>query len=339
MKLSRYNFLYENIPGTDKAVIYNSRTGALAALESDNYVSFKDFSNKGLPIKDSEFEKQLRHCGYIVEDDFDEIKQIKLNLLTNRYNTSNMRITIAPTMDCNFRCTYCYEKGYNHAQVISDEIIDKIVEIVRSRARSLASLHVLWFGGEPLLAMSQLEGASKKLMDVCKEFNVDYSSSIITNGYLLTADIVERLKGCKVESAQVTIDGTKDIHDKRRPLSDGTGTFDEIINNLSSGSSNLSVMLRINVDRENEKCLSDVVEILKERNLMEHIYPYAGHVVPYNEQYESSKCLSLEDYSRVSLQFMLDNNISLANARPKQRGNYCTADYDASLIRSAGEYL
>ena len=54
--------------------------------------------------------EDLKHGGYILRDDIDELELISLNLLQSRYSTSGLGLTIAPTSDCNFRCIYCYEK-------------------------------------------------------------------------------------------------------------------------------------------------------------------------------------------------------------------------------------
>ena len=69
---------------------------------------------------------------------------------------------------------------------------------------------------------------SKKFIEICDKYGVRYQANIITNGYLLNKEIVKELEDIHVKHIQVTIDGPKDIHDKRRFLKGKQGTFDKI---------------------------------------------------------------------------------------------------------------
>ena len=340
MKASKYNFLYTNVlKDNNLSVIYNSRTGALATLEPDKSGSLQNFMENGVDIKDREFAEQLYECGILVYDDFDELKQIKMDLLTSRFDTSNMNLTITPTMDCNFRCTYCFEKGEYHKQKITQETIDKLIDFVEMRAHELRNLSVGWFGGEPLLAMSQIVNISERLQSICRDNGITYSSTIITNGYLLTARIAKKLKHYGVERVQITIDGLHDIHNKRRPLKSGEGTFDTILSNLSEAKGIIPIAVRINIDKENYGNVDEIIDIFKERGLLENdVHPYLGHVDSFNDQYDKHKCLSKETYSKINLQFMKKNDLPLMNIYPKQRGFYCGADQNSSwAIDSQGD--
>ena len=64
-----------------------------------------------------------------------------------------------------------------------------------------------WYGGEPLLAISPIERLTKKFKKICKRFNIEYSASIITNGYLLTEDVCNKLLDLDITDAQITLDG------------------------------------------------------------------------------------------------------------------------------------
>lgn len=251
MKLSQYNFIYTNVlKNSNVSVIYNARTGALAVLTPQNYSQLKNLEEHNLPITDKNFEKQLLQCGYLLPKDFDELQQIKYDLLQNRFNPAYMDLTIAPTLACNFRCIYCFEKGQRRSQTMSEQTIQKIISFVRAQANHLEELSITWYGGEPLLALPQLESISKQLWDLCDEFHINYSSSIITNGYLLDVNTANILKNNHVDEIQITIDGPKPIHDKRRPLANDGGTFDTIMEHLLQIKGILPVNIRINTDYE-----------------------------------------------------------------------------------------
>ena len=56
--------------------------------------------------------------------------------------------------------------------------------------------------------------------------------SVITNGLLLTPEVVDRLKPFGLTSVKITLDGDRDTHNRMRPLRGGQGTFDRIIHNI-----------------------------------------------------------------------------------------------------------
>ncbi len=110
MKVSKYNIFLEDEANEEGILSYNSLTGAMALIEYEKYNHLKDFELKGIEIPDKKFSDDLFEGGFIINDDVDELKLLKLNLLQSRYRTGNLGLTIATTLACNFRCVYCYEK-------------------------------------------------------------------------------------------------------------------------------------------------------------------------------------------------------------------------------------
>jgi uncharacterized protein len=56
--------------------------------------------------------------------------------------------------------------------------------------------------------------------------------NIITNGLLLTPEVVDSLVPYGLTDVKVTLDGDKDAHNRMRPLRGGQGTFDRIVDNM-----------------------------------------------------------------------------------------------------------
>lgn len=140
--------------------------------------------------------------------------------MVNRYNTKRFSLTISPTMSCNFKCIYCFEKGHTGKGVMDDFTIDNLIVFLQARLNGVETLHISWFGGEPLLAMPVIEKLSQKMISFCIAKKIEYSASIITNGYLYKPKIAERLKELKVKKVQITLDGPEETHDNRRPFVD-----------------------------------------------------------------------------------------------------------------------
>lgn len=299
LKESAYNFIYDDL-GKDQIVFYNSRTGALAVVHEDQYKQYKGFQEKGKEIEDAEFLKNLLKCGYLLPAEVDEKFLIKTNMMQGRYNKNLLSLTIAPTMACNFRCIYCFEKGHYGNSLMDGETQIALMNFIKSHLDGVKNINVTWFGGEPLLGMSVIESLSEQIIALCEEKELQYQAGIITNGYLLTPENAEKLKKYNVRYAQVTVDGPKEIHNERRPTVNGQGTYDVIMNNLKSICGILHVHLRINVDIKNIELANEVVSHLKQENMLEYIHPYLGLVIPYNGTYEADKCLTNELYSKYN---------------------------------------
>lgn len=88
MKPSYYNYVIENKNGNGDALYYNMRTGSLAHMEAKHHKEFVQFIETGIEISDEKFLEELKYCGFLIEDDFDEKKDIKIRMLNSRYDTS-----------------------------------------------------------------------------------------------------------------------------------------------------------------------------------------------------------------------------------------------------------
>lgn len=328
MKVSKYNFLYSNVFINDeKSIVYNSRTGALAVLDKVKVNQLRDLE-VGIQIKESEFEKNLYNSGYIVDDNINEINYIKQNLYSQRFDKSYMMLTIAPTMSCNFACIYCFEKNSQHNDIMVDSTIDDIVSFVQHRSKELQKLEILWFGGEPLIAIQQIKRLSQKLIELCCIEGIEYSSTMSTNGYLLNEKIIEILIECKVLCLGISIDGNKEVHDSRRMLKDGNGTYNRIIENIISASKKIYIDIKITIDKENYNTIQTMLDVLKLQGVFDSkkVSVSLHQVQDINDVYQHDKCLSDINFSKFRLEFMLKNDIHLGNIYPKPKGCFCQAD-------------
>ena len=72
---------------------------------------------------------------------------------------------------------------------------------------------------------------------------------------------------------RITLDGEKEIHDKRRVLCNGDGTFDVIVSNIKKFSEKgIRVKIRVNIDKENVDAYLKVKNVFKDiKNIV--IYP------------------------------------------------------------------
>ncbi len=149
--------------------------------------------------------------------------------LDNRH----LKLTLMPTEQCNFRCTYCYEDF--ELGTMPRRVINGLKALMDARAPSLQLLELRWFGGEPMVAfpvIRELCGHAQSLVDRLPNFR--FTSSMTTNGYLLTPDRFTELLELGVRHYQISLDGFGDDHNRTRQRRDGAGTFDTIWSNLLS---------------------------------------------------------------------------------------------------------
>ena len=280
MRVGRYvKFLNHN----SKVYAYNSVNGGLCELEQAVYENILKKEFDAIKLSNLSAFNELRKAFYIVPDDFDEVSYVKLMTWEAKLTKNSLGLTIAPTLDCNFRCFYCYQQNYKQPHYMSKEIAGKVVDFVKQRITPYTKVGIAWYGGEPLLALSTIEYISKELKRALYNGktedgkNMKLEAVIATNGYLLNEKNSEVLsKECNVKIVQVTLDGPKEIHDRRRPHKDGP-TYDVIVRNLKDNAHFFErISVRINVDKTNEAFIPDLLKELKK--LPKNVHPYLAPV-------------------------------------------------------------
>ncbi len=313
MKQSRYNFFYKLNNG--QFLIYNALKNGLAVVEEDIVEKIKNVEKE--ENLDEELKKELIKGGFIIEDNFNEYAVLTIRRHLQQYMSNGIAMTIAPTINCNLACKYCFENP--DGAVMDEKTEDKIVEYVKNELKSGKKyVSVTWYGGEPLLCMKQIESLSGKLIELCRKRRARYYADIITNGTLYTKDVAERLKKLKVARVQITLDGYKDTHDVRRPFKDRRkSSFEAIVKNLEDTVGILPVSLRINVDKENVEQAVQFVKDLKSKPWFDpnYIYPYFGYVRKYTASCRCSEdeCLLPGEFWQKSFelqQYLVENEIA-----------------------------
>lgn len=166
-----------------------------------------------------------------------------------------LELLLMPTEACNFRCTYCYEDFA--LRRMAPEIVRGVKALMRSRADDVDSLHLGWFGGEPLLAMDIVEDVmSQALALTAGRPRLQVIGSMSTNAFTLSRERFQRLLELRVTEYQITFDGPRRWHNRKRLLANGTGTFDRIWTNLLAMRrvrEDFRVTVRLHIDRENHR--------------------------------------------------------------------------------------
>jgi uncharacterized protein len=346
MKESKYNLIFRT--DDSKYIAFNSTTCALAEVEEDFFEilrNIEEIDYEQLDEKKKRLVDAMQEGNYIIKNEVDEIKLLKYRHLKSKYESSSLGLVIAVTLGCNFDCSYCYEnlkKGF-----ISQEAIDGIVEMVNEAAKKKNDIHITWYGGEPLLGKDIIYDLSDKLIQICNENGAHYNAYIVTNGYLLTDEIIHKLKAVKVTGAQVTIDGPPKIHNSRRRLKgSGKETFDTILNNVIKLKENkFDLTIRVNIDKTNTDYLNELFDILETKNLKDLSISF-GHVTAYTEACMSiaESCFDIQEYANQDFKYQQllykrKFNIEGYPNYPGVKGNYCCADSQGSFVIDPEGYM
>jgi uncharacterized protein len=334
MKASRYNRLFQASDGTWLA--FNSWSTALAEIDPEqlSFVQAILADPDNVPCDTAEkrgIREALIDAHFLVEDDMDELAAIKADLFRDRFSNDYLYLTIAPTLQCNFACDYCYEE---HLKVnMSSAVENALVRWVEKRMQPINELHVTWYGGEPLLPKSYeaVERLSLAFMKMTEERGVKYSAHLVTNGYLLDRPNMQALADLGVNMVQVTLDGPPVIHDKRRHLVGGQPTFQRIFDNIKDIVDLAEFQLRINIDQRNVESALDVVEIIEKVGLGEKLRPYLAQVVSSGATCGNinEMCFSDEDFASTEIEIYREaarRNLRIARYPFRIAGAYCSAD-------------
>jgi hypothetical protein len=232
MEFSKYN-IYAKRDG--KVSIFNTFTSALVQLDNDIFNGLFTIENN------SDIIKQLIDMGIIINERKEEIQKYKYIQYSKMFRNNRIVLYICPTMNCNFSCSYCFEAGNKRKINMTEDVEDAIIRfLVKNKEKKIS---IIWFGGEPLLNIRTIENITKKL----EMEHVNYSSSMITNGSLLNSHAIDILKKISIEFIQISMDGTKTIHDSRRYFHSGKGSFNIIISGIKRLLSETSIPITIQV--------------------------------------------------------------------------------------------
>jgi uncharacterized protein len=243
MAASRYNVIVKDAP--DETIIFNTLTGALAVLDAQAYATYQTGAGELLGI--------LEDNGFLVAADTDELELQRLNFEHDRFDRSWLALSIAPTLACNYACPYCYQRDLSLNGRMSDEVITGIYTLVEKyyQRDQFKDFSVQWYGGEPALCLDIIEKMSAHFMEFCAARGIAYEASILTNGSLIDADAARRLAASRVTHAMTTVDGCRELHNRRRIARNGEDSFSMTLGGaLACKQAGIDVSVAMNLDKQ-----------------------------------------------------------------------------------------
>lgn len=273
---SRHNIVGP-VRGTGSWYVVNPLSGCADVVTADEAAQIQ----AGVPDAAGAYAAR----GYLVDPAEEEgrYRRAYLDFLDER-DRDEVQLFFAPWYSCNFGCSYCYQGEYAPSGGLpGPEVLDAFFAYV-DREFSDRRTYLTLFGGEPLLPGAAAKGVIEGLVDRCAARGMDLA--VVTNGHLL-AEYLPVLRRAGVREVQVTLDGPREVHDRRRPLRGGGSTFDAIVTGIDATlAAGIPVNLRVVIDRENLGDLPALAAFAAQRGWTRH----PGFKTQLGRNYELHHC-------------------------------------------------
>jgi len=261
-KTSRFNVWHES---KDKILLYNTFTTGLLKLGGGHAEKIKQVmaDPEKTDILSKDEMSLIVDNGFLLDASIDELEMVKYRYYRGVFDNKRLTLTIIPTTDCNFACPYCFEQNKSH-QRLTDTDIDEIKKYLSRELREIKPEAFAYslYGGEPLLCMDIIEKVSYEISAICRDLGIKREKDyILTNGYLLTERMAERMLKANIGRLQISIDGNMAEHNTTRRLKNGAGTFREVLNAIYVSEKYFSqVDVRINTNKGNYPGVAELIE-------------------------------------------------------------------------------
>jgi uncharacterized protein len=219
----------------------------------------------------------LRENGFLVPSREYDRRSLERYMHDVKNSTGELNVTLLTTLQCNFACDYCFQGDHGDYNKFADKMsletagrIAQWIEQELDRVRP-EKLVITFFGGEPLLNLPVMYMLAERLWHASQDRGVPMVTSIITNGLLLTEDVVDRLTPYGLKGVKITLDGDRDTHNRLRPLRGGQGTFDRIVENLRKIKDKCGIAIGGNFDESSVDSYPALLDFLKEQEFADQL--------------------------------------------------------------------
>lgn len=303
MKLSKY---FQHIKvNKDYVAVFNSILMQVIFVERDKFDKIKNFE-----LNEDETQLMIENGIYETTSDMEDVynelsfgihKQVKIPTI--------MYLNVSTF--CNLACKYCfiessslsnqnYEKmSFETARISIDKFLAELEK------NKIKESQIIFYGGEPL---TNFDVVKKIINYITQEKKSDITVTIITNGTLLTREIIKFLMDNHI-GIGISLDGPKVINDKNRVFrSSSDSVYDKAMNAiklLNEMNSSYCVSATVTPDVvENEKLVYDWLIDNKIKNVFWNLYHYSNKTDDWKKHYRK-----MSDFILKSYKILKDNNI------------------------------
>ncbi|MGH9255596.1 MAG: radical SAM protein, partial [Vicinamibacterales bacterium] len=278
MQASRFNV---QVPLSDRNEVFlmNTFSDAQLLVSSDVTGLLQRISRGESGFSDEERDTigALLENGFVVEGRGEEDASLDQYFHTLREDTEQLRVTVLTTLQCNFACDYCFQGDHGDYNKFAEKMsLETAREVVAWIEQRMDELHpqkfvLTLFGGEPLLNLPVAYYLAERCQALCAERGIQPGVSLITNGLLLTPEVVDRLVAAGLYGVKITLDGDRETHNRMRPLRGRQGTFDRIIENVRQVADRVPITIGGNFDESSVDAYPALLDFLREQEFADKI--------------------------------------------------------------------
>jgi len=324
MRTSQFNLFFSH---QGNMIGYNSLENDFILLTNELYDLYTETLSKDITkiaAIHPDFWKLLIDKHFIISDDTDELQQVKNLVHSIDCDQEAYHLIINPTLNCNFKCWYCYETHIKGSKM-DGTTIEKIKKHIAQKLSNgiVKQFTISWFGGEPLLYYKQivfpiLEFANEYIADK----NIRFNSNFTSNGFLLNDKMISDFSRLGINQFQITLDGHREKHNEVRYIGNKNGTYDKIITNIKKClKTKIHVTCRINISKDTFNNIEKIIDDFSDLSPTEKYYlDFSFNQVWQEKENLHDKILKLIDLFN-SYQFTNQYNMNIDTVK-----NSCYAD-------------
>lgn len=329
--------------------LFNWKNNRSVIIYDENHPAKTLSENKKIKRENYYSEEYLSDIDWLIKNAFLEIESNKKEenfTKEKEINTKELHLIILPAGEaCNLNCVYCYE-DHKYKKRMNNSDSNRLISFIKKQDPQLVNIE--YFGGEPMLNMKFIEDFSKKL----NENKINYHAGITTNGILLSKQNLEKLYKSGIKSFQITIDGSRNLHNKLRiPNSKKINSYESVCNALiniqQSCYTDINCVVRINSNEETiqkdnlANFIKDIKSIIPPTDHRFFIFPkpigdYLSANLKDNSKAQSTYCSksSANDITETLEEVFFDQGYLLADPimLTKNKGYACYAGNQNSFV-------
>ena len=228
MHLSRYLKIYPWPDDPEYLLLYSTKNAAMALVPAADGQRLRAGE---IPPEHAEM---LAELGMLVPDLAQERAEVFDLLAEINHQDEGLNCSIILGLACNFACQYCYEGSLKDGRAMDDATGAQLLAFLKGRylGRGKKKMTLDFYGGEPLLYVERILAIARPLQAFVEERGGEFRFSLVTNGSLLTREVVAQLKPAGLYAAKVTVDGPPADHNRLRPFKSGAPSFEAIMDNV-----------------------------------------------------------------------------------------------------------
>lgn len=209
----------------ERYIIFSPLVGKISVVNKEFVDHYSTYLKNNFNEIPPALSKNFINAGLISENIVQRVESEKTQFTPTE-------VTFFPTTNCNLRCLYCYaEAGELENRYLDVDIAKNAIDFIIQNAKNLNKEQIgLSFhgGGEPTYKWDFIVEVVEYAKILSQKENLNIYSAIATNGILSTNKIDWIIEN--FDEVMLSWDGPEDIQNRNRPLKNGEGSFQYLLN-------------------------------------------------------------------------------------------------------------